>query len=92
MAATTKRSEGIQLGATSIQEAGGLQEGRRVQAGHKGEEQITLSPKPEAYDVENKLLTLIVVICCTEPQRTEEFTKKEERKFLKRRPRFIKAH
>lgn len=72
-----------------------LQEGRGVQASGTGEQQIILFPDPEAKVMwEKKPLTpqgVTVVHRIPEDSRIS-FKKKEERKFLKRRPRFLKVH
>lgn len=85
---------GIQLGATSIQEAGGFyrrgEECRHV-AQVKSRSLYLLSPRRS--DVENKLLTpQWVIVLYRAPKDRRISFKKEERKFLKRRPRFIKVH
>ena len=68
---------------------------KRQCLGHgTGEQQITLSPEPEAKVMwENKPLTPqgVTVVHRVPEDRRISF-KKEEREFLKMRPRFMKVH
>ena len=71
-----------------------LQEGIRVQACGTGEQQITLSPEPEAKVMwENKPLTHQgVTVVYRVPEDSRISLKEEERKFVKMGPRFMKVH
>lgn len=92
--ATTERGEEDTTGCHKYPRRRFLQEGRRVQACGTGEQQITLSPEPEAKVMwENKPLTPqgVTVVHRVPEDRRISF-KKEEREFLKMRPRFMKVH
>lgn len=94
--ATTERGEEDTIGCNKTPGSRRfLQEGRRVQASGTGEQQIILFPEPEAKVMwENKPLTPqgVTVVHRIPGDSRISFTKKEERKFLKRRLRFLKVH